>query len=169
MQSDSPAGLWVLRLPYTSACFAVWKRRRRLGFLLSSCTSVHLVISGGGVTSSLPSEPSAYNIFAWMKSNFAKLSGFVGGVVDDFGALSSATNLSKILVKSSCSHVEGLKEREEFESSIELEESSRSLSKLVRNFMSSFWLKFGRADARCLVEARRAAVCFLTTCSCLVS
>jgi hypothetical protein len=37
----------------------------------------------------LPSDPSAHGIFSWMKSNFAKLPGFVGGAVD-FGALSSA-------------------------------------------------------------------------------
>jgi len=43
----------------------------------------------GGVASSLPSDPSAHGIFSWMKSNFAKLPGFVGGAVD-FGALSSA-------------------------------------------------------------------------------
>jgi hypothetical protein len=43
----------------------------------------------GGVASSLPSDPSAHDIFSWMKSNFAKLPGFVGGAVD-FGALSSA-------------------------------------------------------------------------------
>jgi hypothetical protein len=77
----------------------------------------------GGVTSPLLFEPSAYDIFAWMKSNFTKLPGFVGGAVD-FGALSSATNLSKILVKSGCMHVEGLKEKKEFESPAELGESS---------------------------------------------
>lgn len=27
----------------------------------------------GGVASSLPSNPSAYGIFSWMKSNFAKM------------------------------------------------------------------------------------------------
>lgn len=41
----------------------------------------------GVVTTSLPSKPSAYDLFSWMKSNFAKLLGFVGGAVD-FGALS---------------------------------------------------------------------------------
>jgi hypothetical protein len=29
----------------------------------------------GGVTTSLPSEPSAYGLFSWMKSNFTKLLG----------------------------------------------------------------------------------------------
>ena len=108
----------------------------------------------GGVTSSLPSNPLAHGIFSWMKSNFAKLPEFVSKAVD-FGVLSSATNLSKILVKSGCTHVECLREKE-FESSAELGESSKSVSKSVRNFMSSFWLKFGRADARSLMEARHA-------------
>jgi hypothetical protein len=46
--------------------------------------------------SSLPSDPSAFNILSWMKANFEKLPDFVGGAVD-FGALASATNLSKML------------------------------------------------------------------------
>jgi uncharacterized protein YlxW (UPF0749 family) len=50
----------------------------------------------GGVASSLPSEPSAYNIFSWMKSNFAKLPDFIGGAID-FGALSATTNFSQML------------------------------------------------------------------------
>jgi hypothetical protein len=36
----------------------------------------------GSVTSSLPPDPSAYNIFSWMKSNFTKLPDFVGGAID---------------------------------------------------------------------------------------
>jgi hypothetical protein len=51
----------------------------------------------GGITSPLPSDPSAYSILAWLKSNFAKLPDFVGGAVD-FGALSAATNFSKMLI-----------------------------------------------------------------------
>ena len=51
----------------------------------------------GGSTSSLPSEPLALNLFSWMKANFVKLSNFVGGTVD-FGALASATNLSKVML-----------------------------------------------------------------------
>ena len=50
----------------------------------------------GGVASSLPSDPSAYIIFSWMKSNFAKLLDFVGESVD-FGALSTTTNFAKML------------------------------------------------------------------------
>ena len=51
----------------------------------------------GGVTSPLPSEPSAYNILSLLKSNFVKLPDFVGGAID-FGALSAATNFSKMLI-----------------------------------------------------------------------
>jgi hypothetical protein len=49
-----------------------------------------------GSTSLLPSDPSAFNIFSWMKPNFLKLPDFVGGAVD-FGVLASATNFSKML------------------------------------------------------------------------
>jgi hypothetical protein len=55
----------------------------------------------GGSTSSLPSKPLALNIISWMKANFLKLRDFVGGAVD-FGALASATNLSKMLTQDSC-------------------------------------------------------------------
>ena len=49
-----------------------------------------------GSTSALPTKPSAFNIFSWMKVNFVKLPDFIGGAID-FGALASATNFSKIL------------------------------------------------------------------------
>ena len=49
-----------------------------------------------GSTSLLPSMPSVFNIFSWMKANFLKLPDFVGGAFD-FGALASTTNLSKML------------------------------------------------------------------------
>lgn len=111
----------------------------------------------GGVATPLPSEPSPYNLFAWMKSNFTRLSGFVRGAID-FGALSLATNLSKTLIKSGCNHVDDLRERKEFECLVELGEPTRGLNKMMRNFMRSFWLKFDRASARSLVKARRAVV-----------
>ena len=50
----------------------------------------------GGSTLPLPSEPSAFSIFSWLKANFMNLPNFVGGAVD-FGALAFATNLSKML------------------------------------------------------------------------
>ena len=54
-----------------------------------------------GVASSLSPEPLAYIIFSWMKSNSAKLPDFVGGAVE-FGALSAATNSSKMLAIDDC-------------------------------------------------------------------
>ena len=72
-----------------------------------------------------------------MKSNFAKLLTFVGGAID-FGALSSATNLSKTLIKSGYGHVEALKDRKDFESLTDLGKTSGNLTKVMRSFMKSF-------------------------------
>jgi hypothetical protein len=113
----------------------------------------------GGSTSSLPSKPSAFNIFSWMKANFLKLPNFVGGVVD-FGALASATNLSKMLVQEGCRHVEDMKEKD-LEGLAELGVTSCGLRRSVRHFMKSLWVKFGRAEARSMAEARRVEVGFL--------
>ena len=55
----------------------------------------------GGSTSLLPSEPSAFGIFSWMKANFEKLPAFVGGAID-FGALASAMNFAKMLAQDGC-------------------------------------------------------------------
>lgn len=121
----------------------------------------------GGVASSLPSEPSAYNIFALMESNFTQHPSFVGGAID-FGALSSATNLSKILVKSGCEHAKGLRKKMVFESLMELGESSQNLHQSVKNLMSSFWLEFGWANARSLAKACRATGMLVTNCSFLL-
>lgn len=74
----------------------------------------------GGVATPLPSKPSPYNLFAWMKSNFTKLSSFVRGAID-FGVLSLATSLLKTLIKSGCNHVDDLRERKEFENRRNLE------------------------------------------------
>jgi hypothetical protein len=71
----------------------------------------------------MPSEPSAFNIFSWMKANFEKLLDFVGGVVD-FGALASTTNLSKMLMQDGCRHVEGVQEKD-LDSPAELGVTSR--------------------------------------------
>lgn len=120
----------------------------------------------GGVISSVPSDPLAHNIFSSMKSNFAKLPDIVVGAID-FGVLSSATNLSKSLVSSGYKHVEGLN-GQEFKSPEELGESSRDVTRLVRNFMKSFWLKFGQADARSLAKAWHATVCYLYLVLCFI-
>ena len=72
---------------------------------------VHALEQFGGSTSPLPSEPSVFNIFSWMKANFLKLCDFVGGVVD-FAALASATNLSKMLAQDGYLHAKDMKERD---------------------------------------------------------
>lgn len=110
----------------------------------------------GAITPPFPSNVSAYGVFGWLKSNFSKLPYFVTKV-GDFAAVCSATNLSKTLAKSGCNHIEGLWKKE-FESPAELGEASRNVTKAVKNFISSFWFKFGRDDARLLAGARRAAV-----------
>jgi hypothetical protein len=91
----------------------------------------------GGITSPLPLEPSAHSILSWLKLNSAKLPNLVGGEVD-FGALSAPSNFSKMLTKSGCSHVEGLKEQKDIESPAELGETSQGILKSVWNFMKSF-------------------------------
>lgn len=100
-----------------------------------------------------------------MKSNFAKLSEFVEGTVD-FGALSCATNICRTLGKVGCNHIVSLKEKEEFEGASKLGGSSREVTKSIKNVMKHFWFKFGRADARSLVEAHRAVVHLLTLLLC---
>ena len=112
----------------------------------------------GGSTSSLSSDPLAFSIFSWMKANFLKLLDFVGGAID-FRALASATNLSKMLRQDGCLHVKGVKEKD-LEGSAELRVTSCDVRRSVRNFMKSFWVKFGQAEARSMAEAWRAAVCY---------
>ena len=95
----------------------------------------------GGSTSALSTKPSAFNIFSWMKANFVKLPNFIGGAVD-FGALASSTNFSKILAQDGCLHVNGVQERD-LEDLGELGALSRDVRRSIRNFMKSFWVKFG--------------------------
>jgi len=92
-----------------------------------------------------------------MKFNFAKLPDFVGGVVD-FGALSAATNFSKMLIQSGCSHTGSFKENKDIGSPAELGKTLHGVARSVQNFIKSFWVKFGRADSRSMAEARRATV-----------
>jgi hypothetical protein len=101
----------------------------------------------------------AFSIFSWIKANFEKLPAFVGGVVD-FGTLASATNLAKMLVQDSCTHVKGVKEKD-LGGPSDLRATSRGMRRLVRNFMKSFWVNFGRVEARSMAEIRRAEVGFL--------
>ena len=90
----------------------------------------------GGSISPLPSEPSAFNIFSWLKANFMKLPDFVGGAVD-FGALASATNLSKMLALDGCPHTKDVKESD-LEGPADLGMTSRDIRRSVRHFMKSF-------------------------------
>jgi hypothetical protein len=48
----------------------------------------------------------------------------------------------------------------DIEGPAELGVTSRDMRKFVRHFMKSFWVKFGRAEARLMVEARQAEVGF---------
>jgi hypothetical protein len=57
----------------------------------------------GGITPTLPEEPSAYNLFCWLKSNFVKLPDLIGRAMD-FGTLASATNFLKMLGQIGCLH-----------------------------------------------------------------
>jgi len=67
-----------------------------------------------------------------MKSNVVKLLDFVGGAVD-FGALSAATNISKMLAQSGCTHTKDLKEVTDIEGLAMLGETSLGLARSVRN------------------------------------
>ena len=90
----------------------------------------------GSSTSSLPSEPLAFNIFSWMKANFLKLPNFVGRAVH-FGVMASATNLSKMLTQDGCSHAKDVKERD-LEGPINLGVTSCDIRRSVCHFMKSF-------------------------------
>jgi hypothetical protein len=100
----------------------------------------------------------AFNIFSWMKDHFEKLPAFVGGAID-FGALAYAMNFAKMLAQDGCKHVEGVKERD-LEGPSDLGATSRSVRRSGRNFMKSFWVNFGRAEARSMAETHRAKVSF---------
>lgn len=113
----------------------------------------------GGSTSTLPFVPSAFTIFSWLKANFVKLPDFIGGAID-FGAQASTTNFSKMLAQDGCSHVNAVQERD-LEGLGELGAVSRSMRRSVRNFMKSFWVNIGRAEARLMVELHQAEVSLL--------
>lgn len=111
----------------------------------------------GGTSSPLPADASTLDIFAWFKENIAKLPEFIGGAMD-FSVLSCATNLCKTLRRMGCAHFVELRSRRAFEGPSKLGETSGEVLKPVKKFMKYFWLKFGRANARFLAEARHAAV-----------
>jgi len=82
---------------------------------------------------------------------------FVGGAVD-FGALAAVNSFARLLRRGGCSHAEGVV-KEEFVAAEDVGEGTPSQRKSVRNFISSFWIRFGRAEAKKMAEARRAEVC----------
>jgi len=81
---------------------------------------------------------------------------FVGGAVD-FGALAAVSSFVRLLRRGGCFHAEGVV-KEEFASAEDVGEGTSGLRKSVRNFISSFWIRFGRAEAKKMAKARRAEV-----------
>lgn len=72
-----------------------------------------------------------------MWGNFSKLPSFVGKV-GEFAMLSSATNFAKTLAKASCSHIEEIKQKKDYESPAALGDASKALSTTVCHFMEHF-------------------------------
>ena len=110
----------------------------------------------GGSTSAPPPSGDVGAGLAWLKSHIRMLPDFVGGAVD-FGALAAVSSFAKLLRRGGCSHAEDVA-KEEFASAEDVGEGTSSLRKSVRNFISSFWIRFGRAEAKKMAEARRAEV-----------
>jgi hypothetical protein len=109
-----------------------------------------------GSTSALPSEPLAFNIFLWLKTNFAKLPNSIGSAMH-FGVLASATNFSKMLARDGCLQVDVVQERD-LKGLGELGTVSRSMRRSVLKIMKSFWVNFGQSKARLMAELHRAEV-----------
>jgi hypothetical protein len=110
----------------------------------------------GGSTSAPPPGGDVGAALAWLKSHIRMLPDFVGGAVD-FGALAAVSSFARLLRHGGCSHAEGVA-KEEFAAAEDVGEGTPSLRKSVRNFISSFWIRFGRAEAKKMAEARRAEV-----------
>jgi len=110
----------------------------------------------GGSTSAPPSDGDVGVSLAWLKSHVSMLPEFVGGAVD-FGALAAVNSFARLLLRGGCSHTEVVT-KEEFSSPEDVSEASSGLRKSVRNFISSFWIRFGQAEAKKMAEARRAEV-----------
>ena len=111
----------------------------------------------GGSTSAPPPGGDVGAALAWLKSHIRMLPDFVGGAVD-FGALAAVSSFARLLRRGGCSHAEGVA-KEEFAAAEDVGEGTPSLRKSVRNFISSFWIRFGRDEAKKMAEDRRAEVC----------
>ena len=110
----------------------------------------------GGSTSAPPPSGDVGASLAWLKSHIRMLPDFVGGAVD-FGALAAVSSFARLLRRGGCSHAEGVA-KEEFVAAEDVGEGTPSLRKSVQNFISSFWIRFGRAEAKKMAEAHRAEV-----------
>ena len=110
----------------------------------------------GGSTSAPPPGGDVGAALAWLKSHIRMLPDFVGGAVN-FGALAAVSSFAKLLRREGCSHMEEVA-KEEFATAEDIGEGTSSLRKSVWNFISSFWIRFGRAEAKKMAEARRAEV-----------
>jgi hypothetical protein len=125
-------------------------------------TKMYVAMLGqfGSRTSDMPEEPTAFSLLSWLKAHVEKFPGFVGGVAN-FGALAGAINYPKMLARGGCTHTESIK-KEDLSGPSDLGVTSPTLQRLIQNFMSSFWVDFGRAEARKMAENRRAKVCVLS-------
>jgi hypothetical protein len=110
----------------------------------------------------MPEEPTTFSLLSWLKTHVEKLPAFVGGAAD-FGALAGTTNYAKMLARGGCTHIEIIK-KENLSGPSDLGATSPTLRRSIRNFMSSFWVNFGRAEAWKMVEDRRAEV-FALSCT----
>ena len=110
----------------------------------------------GGSTSAPPSGGDVGVSLAWLKSHISMLPHFVGGAID-FRALAVVNSFARLLHRGGCSHAEAVA-KEEFSSAADVGEATSSLLKSVRNFISSFWIRFGWVEAKNMAEARRAEV-----------
>jgi len=121
----------------------------------------------GGSTSAPPEGEDVAAILAWLKSHIIKLPDFVGGAVD-FGALARVSFFACLLGHGGCTHVESM-QKENIASASDVGESTSGVRRSVRDFISSFWAKFGWAEARSMAEAWRLEVCwFLLHLVCLL-
>ena len=110
----------------------------------------------GGSTSAPPASGDIGASLTWLKSHIRMLPDFVGGAVD-FGALAAVSSFARLLRRGGCSHAEEVA-KEEFGSAEDVGEGTSSLRKSVQNFISLFWIRFGRAEAKKMAEARHAEV-----------
>jgi hypothetical protein len=119
-----------------------------------------------GSTSAPPPSGDVGASLAWLKSHIHMLPDFVGGAVD-FGVLAAVSSFARLLRRGGCFHAEGVA-KEEFASAEDVGEGTSSLRKSVQNFISSFWVRFGRAEAKKMAEARRAEVCVIWLLFCIM-